>query len=96
MTALELTATACGISGIIHFSTRPAVIRMLHRMGLFESLGAPRIFFYSDTLPLRTVFLPFRNSADKTLAAVFLVSWISFLRFLVATIVPLLFGPQSA
>jgi hypothetical protein len=96
MNALDLTAAAFSVSGLINFSTRPAVIRLLHRMGVFEPLGAPRTFFYSDALPLRVVFLPFRTASDKALAALYLASWLLFIGFGIASIALLLSRPQSA
>jgi hypothetical protein len=96
MDALDLTAMTFGASGVINFAMRPAVIRLLHRMGAFASMGAPRTFFYSDTLPLRVALLPFRSGADRALAILYLASWLSFLGFGVASIVLLLSGPQSA
>lgn len=96
MNALDVTAIAFGVSGLINFSTRPAVIRLLHRLGVFESLGSPRTFFYSDALPFRAAFLPFHNSGDKALAVLYLVSWLSFLGLGAASVILLLTGPQSA
>ena len=96
MNALDLTAAVLGISGLVHFSLRPAIISLLHRVGAFEALGSPRTYFYSDALPFRVIFLPRHTKRDTVLVTTYFLSWLSFLASVVGLLVLQFSGPQSA
>jgi hypothetical protein len=90
MSLLDLSAAIVLVAGGVNFVTRPLVISLLHRIGKFESLGAPRALFMTDALPARTILIPLASAPDKALAVIYFVSWALLLASLPVCVISLL------
>ena len=92
MKEIKLIYASAVLSGILMIMLRMLVYRLLHDRRLLNKVGRPRLFFFSDTLPIRLIY--FRDASignfERCVFGLYALIWLAFIISLVAMLILLI------